>query len=130
MCTPRLYKDSFKSAQRASLDPHPVPCPQERPWFAGKPGSDNCPYRVNLGIVHRYGRAVATNDSNDAGNRENRKSMMKIQAAKHVAGKQRGVNHLDPIRPHFAAVVKRNERVIPLTAEKSCDAKFALGLYL
>jgi hypothetical protein len=130
MSAPSLYKDSFKAAQRASLDLHTVPCPQERPWFAGKPGSDNRPYRVNLGIVHRYGRAVATNDSNDAGNRENRKSMMKIQAAKHVTGKQGGVNHLDPIRPDFAAAVKRNEWVIPFAAEKSCDAQLVFRMHL
>jgi hypothetical protein len=130
MSTPGLYKDSFKAAQRASLDLHTVPCPQERPWFAGKPGSDNSPYRVNLGIVHRYGRAVTTNDANDAGNRENGKSMMKIQAAKHVTGKQGGVNHLDSIRPDFAAAVKRNEWVIPFAAEKSRDAQLVFGIHL
>ncbi len=130
MCPSCLHKDSLKPAQRATLNPHSVTLSQVRPWFVGKTGRDDSLYRINLGFIHRHRQASVPDDPNYPRGRKNGESIMEIQTAKHVAGKQWGLDQLDSVGPEFAASAKRKERIITSASKKVRDAEFMLGVHL
>ena len=116
MSSPHFDKNPLESAQRAALNLHSVPRSQKRPRLMGKPGRNYSPDGIDLGFVHWYRPALVANDLNDTWSHEDGESMLNIQTAKQITGKQRGVDNLDSVRPEPSALVKRNQRIVSSAA--------------
>lgn len=130
MCPSCLHKNPLKPPQRATLNPHSVALSQVRPWLVGKTRRDDGLYRINFGFIHRHRQASVPDDPNYPRGRKNGQSIMKIQAAKHVAGKQWGLDQLDSVGPEFAASAKWKERIITPASKRVRDAEFMFGMHL
>lgn len=108
MRSPHFNEDPLEPAQRAVLNLHSVPCLQEGPRLTGKPGRGHGPDGIHLGIIHWYRSVFIANHLNDTRSHEDRESMLNVQSAKQITGKQRRVDNFDSVRPEPSASEKRN----------------------
>jgi len=97
VCSSHFNENSLNPPKRAPFNSHPVAHLQERPRFVGKPRHNHCLDGTNLGFVHRHWSALLADDLNDARSHEDRESVLNVQSAEQITGKQRSVDDLDSI---------------------------------
>jgi hypothetical protein len=117
-------QQTLDSLERAGLDANRVPCLKEGPRLVRQTRLDERLKCGNLYFVNRDGRAAVAYDLQHAGCLQNGETVLRIETAKQVTGKERRLDFFDSVRPSSTALVHGKELLVPLTAQAVRNAEF------
>jgi hypothetical protein len=85
----RVGDDAFHTRQRAALEVHPGADAEEGPRLRCKPGTKDCPDRVDFFVVDREGGLARAHDAYHTGGSQNGQAVAHIKSTEQITWEKR-----------------------------------------